>query len=66
MKQVFLYLFVFSFVINLFQYISDSKILKEKEQEIESLRKKVERQADTIQTLKIHQQEYEKLFSQNK
>lgn len=66
MKQVFLYLFVFSFVINLFQYISDSKILKEKEKEIESLRKKVERQADTIQTLKIHQQEYEKLFSQNK
>lgn len=64
MKQVFLYLFVFSFVINLFQYISDTKILKEKEQEIETLHKKVERQADTIQILK--EQQYEKLFNHRK
>lgn len=34
MKQLFLYLFIFSFLINIFQYVNDSKILEAKETEI--------------------------------
>lgn len=35
MKQVFLYLFVFSLLINVFQYVNDSKILEAKDMELE-------------------------------
>lgn len=35
MKQVFLYLFVFSLLINVFQYVNDTKILDAKETELE-------------------------------
>jgi len=34
MRQLFLYLFIFSLVINVFQYVNDSKILKAQEQEL--------------------------------
>lgn len=35
MKQLFLYLFLFSFLINIFQYVNDSKILEAKDLELE-------------------------------
>lgn len=66
MKQIFLYLFVFSFVINIFQYVSDSRILKQKEHEVEVLQKKIQKQEDTIQMLKKDIQKYEKLSIPNR
>lgn len=66
MKQIFLYLFVFSFVINIFQYVSDSRILKQKEHEVEVLQKKIQKQEDTIQMLKKDIQKYEKLSMPNR
>lgn len=35
MRQLFLYLFIFSLLINVFQYVNDSKILEAKDKEIE-------------------------------
>lgn len=35
MKQLFLYLFIFSLLINIFQYVNDSKILEAKDLELE-------------------------------
>lgn len=35
MKQFFLYLFIFSLLINIFQYVNDSKILESKDHELE-------------------------------
>ena len=35
MKRVYLYLFLFSFLINIFQYANDTKILKNKDKEIQ-------------------------------
>lgn len=35
MRQLFLYLFLFSFAINIFQYVSDAKILDAKDKELE-------------------------------
>lgn len=48
MKRIYLYLFVFSFAINIFQYVNDSNMLKSKDAEIESLHKKVEKQKDSM------------------
>lgn len=38
-KSLFLYLFVFSFIINIFLLVNDGKVLKGKTQEIEQLKK---------------------------
>lgn len=51
MKRIYLYLFVFSLAINIFQYVSASKMLEEKTTEIENLHQKVETQKDSINTL---------------
>jgi len=52
MKRIYLYLFIFSFIINIFQYINDSRILKFQEQKIERLEKKLKQSQDSLQ-LKI-------------
>jgi len=51
MKRIYLYLFIFSLVINVFLYVNDSKILKEKEQHIERLEKKLTKAEDSIQKI---------------
>lgn len=51
MKRVYLYLFVFSLAINIFQYVSASKMMKEKDQDIENLHKRLNSQKDTISNL---------------
>lgn len=49
MKRVYLYLFLFSLLINIFLYVNDSKILKAKEQHIEKLEKKLKKVEDSLQ-----------------
>ena len=49
MKRIYLYLFIFSFVINIFQYINDSKILKYQEAKIERLETKLKQTQDSLQ-----------------
>lgn len=51
MKRIYLYLFVFTLAINVFQYVSASKMLEEKTTEIENLHQKVETQKDSINKL---------------
>ncbi len=51
MKRIYLYLFVFSFVINIFQYINDSNVLKAKEEKINQMEKELKVQKDSIQLL---------------
>lgn len=51
MKRIYLYLFVFSFVINIFQYINDSNVLKAKEEKINQMVKELKVQKDSIQLL---------------
>lgn len=51
MKRIYLYLFVFSLAINIFQYVSASKMMKEKDQDIENLHKRLNNQKDTISKL---------------
>lgn len=53
MKRIYLYLFVFSLAINIFQYVSANRMLKEKEQDIENLYKIIENQKDSIDKLNI-------------
>lgn len=52
MKRVYLYLFLFSFLINIFQYSNDSKILKAKDQHIENLEKKLKKAEDSLQMIR--------------
>lgn len=59
MKRVYLYLFLFSFLINIFLYVNDSKILKAKEQHIEKLEKKLKKVEDSLQ-------KYQHLTPENK
>lgn len=49
MKRVYLYLFLFSFLINVFQYANDTKVLKAKEEEIQKLEQKLKSMEDSIQ-----------------
>ena len=51
MKRVYLFLFIFSLIINIFQYKNDSKMLEAKEQHIENLEKKLKQAQDSIQEL---------------
>jgi len=52
MKRVYLYLFLFSFLINIFQYSNDSKILEAKDQHIENLEKKLKKAEDSLQMIR--------------
>lgn len=50
MKRIYLYLFLFSLIINIFQYVNDSKILKDQQQHIERLERKLQKQQDSLNT----------------
>lgn len=49
MKRIYLYLFLFSLIINIFLYVNDTNILKEKDQHIEHLEKKLKKVEDSLQ-----------------
>lgn len=51
MKRIYLYLFLFSFVINVFQYVNDSRVLKDQQQHIERLEQKLEKAQDSLKML---------------
>lgn len=51
MKRIYLYLFLFSLIINIFQYVNDSKILKDQQQHIERLERKLQKQQDSLNTV---------------
>lgn len=48
MKRIYLYLFLFSLIINVFQYVNDSRILKDQQQHIERLERKLQKQQDSL------------------
>lgn len=50
MKPIYLYLFLFSLVINVFQYVNDSRVLKDQQQRIEVLQKKLEKAEKALET----------------
>lgn len=52
MKRIYLYLFIFSLIINIFLIVNDSKILKAKDQHIESLEKRLKRSQDSLKVIK--------------
>lgn len=48
MKNIFLYLFVFSFLINVFQYVNSTKILDSKEREVEKAKMHLQQSRDSL------------------
>lgn len=46
----------------MFQYVSDTRILEDREKQVENLQEKVRKQNDSIQALNQHLLEYEKLY----
>lgn len=52
MKRIYLYLFIFSLVINVFQYVNDSNVLKHQQERIETLEKKLKQSQDSLNALK--------------
>ena len=51
MKRIYLYLFIFSLIINIFFIVNDTKMLKAKDQHIENLEKKLKRSQDSLKTI---------------
>lgn len=51
MKRIYLYLFIFSLIINIFLIVNDGRILKAKDQHIESLEKRLKRSQDSLKAL---------------
>lgn len=47
-KSIFLYLFVFSLLINLFQYVNSNKILQAKDQEVEVIKRHLKEARDSV------------------
>ncbi|RRA97094.1 hypothetical protein [Paenimyroides viscosum] len=52
MKRIYLYLFIFSLIINVFLIVNDTKVLEAKDQHIELLEKKLKRTEDSLATIK--------------
>lgn len=52
MKRIYLYLFIFSLIINIFLIVNDGRILKAKDQHIESLEKRLKRSQDSLKVTK--------------
>lgn len=52
MKRIYLYLFIFSLIINIFLIVNDGRILKAKDQHIESLEKRLKRSQDSLKVAK--------------
>ncbi|MBD3723902.1 MAG: hypothetical protein IE891_03755 [Flavobacteriaceae bacterium] len=48
MRNIFLYLFVFSMLINIFQYVNSTKILESKDREVELVKNKLKKSHDSI------------------
>ncbi len=48
MKNIFLYLFVFSFLINVFQYVNSTKILESKDREVEKAKMHLQQSRDSL------------------
>lgn len=48
MRNIFLYLFVFSFLINIFQYVNSTKILEAKDKEVEKAKKHLAESRDSL------------------
>lgn len=51
MKNAILYLFIFSLLINIFQYVNSNKILEAKEKQIVTAKKHLQTSRDSIKTL---------------
>lgn len=51
MKRIYLYLFLFSLIINIFLIVNDSRVLKAKDQHIEQLEKKLKKAQDSIKVI---------------
>ncbi|WLD24969.1 hypothetical protein NU10_06210 [Flavobacterium dauae] len=51
MKRIYLYLFLFSLIINIFLIVNDSKVLKAKEEHIEHLEEKLKQAEDSLQKI---------------
>jgi len=52
MKRIYLYLFIFSLVINVFQYVNDSNVLEHQQERIETLEKKLQVNQDSLNIIK--------------
>ncbi|MEZ4854576.1 hydrolase [Flavobacterium sp.] len=50
-KNIFLYLFVFSLLLNILQYVNSSKILQNKDVEVQHVKKQLQLSRDSIATL---------------
>ncbi|BCY28907.1 hydrolase [Flavobacterium okayamense] len=48
MKNIFLYLFVFSFLINVFQYVNSTKILESKDREVTKAKMHLQQSRDSL------------------
>ncbi len=51
MKRIYLYLFIFSLIINIFLIVNDGRILKAKDQHIESLERRLKRSQDSLKVV---------------
>ncbi len=51
MKRIYLYLFLFSLIINVFLIVNDSKVLEAKDKHIESLEKRLKRSQDSLKVI---------------
>lgn len=52
MKRIYLYLFLFSLIINVFQFVNDSKVLKAQNERIVGLEKRLKKAEDSLQLIK--------------
>ncbi|WKW45803.1 hypothetical protein P3875_08395 [Myroides sp. JBRI-B21084] len=53
MKRIYLYLFLFSLIINIFLIVNDSKVLKAKDKQIERLEIKLKKAQDSLKNINI-------------
>lgn len=53
-KNIFLYLLVFSLLINIFQYVNSNKILQSKDKEVESVKHKLKLTHDSIAEMQFN------------
>ena len=51
MKRIYLYLFIFSLIINVFLIVNDTRVLEAKDKHIESLEKRLKRSQDSLKAI---------------
>lgn len=54
MRNIFLYLFVFSMLINIFQFVNSSKILDAKDREVALAKSKLQKSRDSLQEMQFN------------